>query len=90
MAVGRRILRTECVEDEEELLTEVETEAWAELGTGRGQGAEAEVEEAGARRGVGEVGEVPLRTIEVEAALDIVSSSEVCLGRPERQGDIME
>ena len=33
MAVGRRISRTECVEDEEELLTEVETEAWAEVGT---------------------------------------------------------
>ena len=31
-----------------------------------------------------------MKTIEVEAALDIVSSSEVCLGRPERQGDIME
>ena len=33
MAVGRRISRTECVEDEEELI-EVETEAWAEVGTG--------------------------------------------------------
>ena len=33
MAVGRRISRTECVEDGEELI-EVETEAWAEVGTG--------------------------------------------------------
>ena len=47
-------------------------------------------EEAGARRGADEVGEVPLRTIEVEAALDIVSSSEDCLGRPERQEDYLE